>query len=226
MRVRQVAGLIGAIGLLVLVGVVGAQTGSDGNGGRGNGSGHGNQNGNGYRWGAGNGANFALVDPDTGEQWRQGGNIQHGAQQTMGMFSLLPPAGELELSEAAIAAMEAGLTDELTALAVYNGVIEQFGEVRPFVNIMRSEQQHADAWLFMYERYGLDVPNAPTVEVPTFATLADACQLSVDAEIANAALYDEQMSAFADYPDLAQVATALRNASEYNHLVAFQRCAG
>lgn len=221
MRIRRIVVMTTIMVLSLVVVSAWAQTGGNGNGGRGGNGPGGPQNGNGNRWGNG----FALVDPDTGAMWQRG-NGNRNAQQAMGMFSLLPPASDVALSDAALAAMSAGLEDELTALAVYNGVIEQFGEVRPFVNIVRSEQQHADAWLFMYERYGVMVPEAPTVNVPTFDTLADACQFGVDAEINNAALYDAQMAAFADYPDLAQVATALRNASEYNHLVAFQNCAG
>jgi hypothetical protein len=79
----------------------------------------------------------------------------------------------------------------------------------------------------MFERYGLDLPVPPTVtETPQFATLADACAAAQTAEIEYAALYDQWLAAVQDYPDLVQVFTALRDASLYQHLPAFERCAG
>jgi hypothetical protein len=46
----------------------------------------------------------------------------------------------------------------------------------------------------------------------------------VTAEIENAAMYDEFFS-FVEEPDIIFVFTSLRDASQLNHLPAFQRCA-
>lgn len=176
-------------------------------------------NGNGYR------NQFGGVDsvqPETGQPWNRGPNASRGQ---MGLHALLPPAVEGELPEAVIEAMIDGINDERAAYAVYESVIAQFGEIQPFTNIMAAEAQHESAWEFMFERYGVELPAAPAIDVPQFASVAEACQSAVDAEVANAGLYDNMMTTFADYPDLLQVATALRNASNYNHLPAFQNCA-
>lgn len=138
----------------------------------------------------------------------------------------LPPATPGELSQEVIDAMTAGIMDEYNAYGTYAAVIDEFGNVRPFTNILRAEAQHIDAWTAIFERYGVDVPAAPeSVDLPDFATVGDACQAAADAEIANFGLYDELLDTLQDYPDMVQVVTALRNASELQHLPAFQNCA-
>lgn len=186
-------------------------------GGPGNGNGNGNGPGPYVHGGAG------IVN-ENGEPYQrgQGGNRDGG----FGIYSVLPPASTEPLSDDLIAYMTDGIMDEYGALAVYDSVIMQFGDVRPFINIQAAEQQHAEAWAFIFERYELDVPSPPeSVDVPQFDSIADACQASVDAEIANFELYAEMYEAFEGYPDIQQVVISLSNASEYNHLPAFENCA-
>ena len=121
--------------------------------------------------------------------------------------------------------MQDGLADEQHAYAVYAAVIEQFGAVRPFTNIQKAEAQHIAAWEFLFDRYGIPTPAAAELDLPEFASLADACQAAAEAEIANRDLYDQMLQALADYPDMTQVVTQLRTASDNNHLPAFERCA-
>ena len=78
----------------------------------------------------------------------------------------------------------------------------------------------------MFERYGLPVPAAVAVDAPSFATVQEACAAGAAAEIANLNLYDQWMLTVQDYPDMVQVFTALRDASEFSHLPAFENCAG
>ncbi|MCA9916140.1 MAG: DUF2202 domain-containing protein, partial [Anaerolineae bacterium] len=92
--------------------------------------------------------------------------------------------------------------------------------------ILQAEAQHEAAWEFLFDRYGLTLPEAPEFDIPAFASLQDACAAAAAAEIANFDLYDQQLEAFADYPDIYQIVLALRNASEFNHLPAFENCAG
>ena len=126
-----------------------------------------------------------------------------------------------------VAVITAGIMDEWQAYAVYDAVIDQFGAVRPFTNIQRAEAQHAEAWATIFERYDLPLPAQPVLEeLPEIASLADACAVAAEAEIANMALYDTMLTTLADYPDMLQVATALRAASADKHLPAFERCAG
>lgn len=145
----------------------------------------------------------------------------------MGDCVNLPPAVEGELSEDVIEAMMNGIMDEYNAYNTYQQVIDQFGEIRPFVNIQQAEAQHARAWEMLFTRYGIDIPDAPIMdETLVFESISDACTIAANAEVANFELYDDMLVALADYPDMVQVVTQLRNVSEFNHLVAFEQCAG
>jgi hypothetical protein len=128
------------------------------------------------------------------------------------------------LSDAEQDALQKAILEEYGALNLYNSVMEQYGEVTPFAEIARSEQQHANALIRQAEKYGVDVPANPGLDnAPNFATLADACQAGVDAEKADAALYDEIIPV-TTHSDLLRVYDNLQSASLDNHLVEFETC--
>jgi hypothetical protein len=130
-----------------------------------------------------------------------------------------------ELSDSEIEALHIALEDEYKAWTVYDQVIAGFGQVRPFTNIRRAEENHIAALVALFQRHGLDVPvNDWPGKVPTFETLGQACEAGVQAEIENAGLYD-QLFSMVDKPDVIQVFTALQQASQTKHLPAFERCA-
>ena len=138
------------------------------------------------------------------------------------------PGVGLPVGEPLTAEQEAALVDlwedEQHALAVYQSVIAQFGDVLPFTAIAQAEQSHAAALENAFARYGVAVPTVPTFDVPTFATLEDACAVAARAEIDNAALYDDLTSLFTQ-PDVLRVMANLSGASLNNHLPAFEACA-
>lgn len=129
------------------------------------------------------------------------------------------------LPDAVVKAITAGLMDEYHAYNTYQAIIDEFGKVRPFLNIQKAEAQHIAALKAVFAQYGVAIPAQPRVELLTFTSVVEACQAGAAAEIANYALYDGMLAAVKDYPDITRVITALRNASEYNHLSAFERCA-
>lgn len=130
-----------------------------------------------------------------------------------------------DLDESEVEALLMALDDEYKAWSVYDQVIADFGEVRPFTQIQRAEENHIAALVTLFDRYELDVPaNEWPGHVPTFDSLAAACDAGVQAEIDNAALYDELFS-MVDNPDIIQVLTSLQQASQTKHLPAFERCA-
>lgn len=176
-----------------------------------------------------NNGGIGFVNPQNGKQWngQQRGQMNRSAAANgMGMYTSLPPATFDELPQEIVDLMVEGWLDEQHAYAAYESIMGQFGEIAPFVNIQQAEAHHAAAWEFLFDRYGIPVPTVPEFEVRSFASAQEACALGADAEIANFALYDEMLAAFEPYPDIYQVALALRNASEFNHLPAFQTCAG
>ncbi|MDZ7661893.1 ferritin-like domain-containing protein [Thiohalophilus sp.] len=117
------------------------------------------------------------------------------------------------------------IEDEYRARATYRRVLEKFGDVRPFSNIVEAEQRHIDALLVLFDNHGLCVPedNWPErIKIPE--ALLAACQAGVAAEIDNAAMYDRLLADSSDYPDVQSVLRNLQRASRENHLPAFQRC--
>jgi hypothetical protein len=130
-----------------------------------------------------------------------------------------------ELSESEVEALLMALDDEYKAWSVYEQVIADLGAVRPFTSIQRAEESHISALLTLFDLYGLDAPvNEWLAQVPSLDTLAEACEAGVQAEVDNAALYD-QLFDMVDNPDILRVFAALQKASETKHLPAFERCA-
>lgn len=117
------------------------------------------------------------------------------------------------------------LYDEYKAKAVYQQVMQDFGQVRPFSNIVNSEQRHIDALLPLLKRYGVEVPANPYLgKVGFYNSVKEACLAGVQAEIDNVALYDE-IESMVSQQDILDVFYNLRWASQERHLPAFQRCA-
>ena len=131
--------------------------------------------------------------------------------------------GDLSASE--VEALQMALDDEYKAWSVYEQVIDDFGAARPFTSIQRAEENHISALVKLFDRYGLEVPaNEWAGNVPSFDTLAEACEAGVQAEIDNAELY-AQLFDMVDNPDIVRVFASLQRASENMHLPAFERCA-
>jgi len=117
------------------------------------------------------------------------------------------------------------LKDEIKARDTYYKIIEKFGPVRPFVNIVEAEQRHIEMLLPLYEKYAIPLPDEQDPDrlvIPE--TLESACQLGVEGELENIALY-ERLIAATDLPDFIDVLRRLQAASRDHHLPAFQRWA-
>ena len=129
------------------------------------------------------------------------------------------------LGEAALEAMNAGIQDEFHAEFTYMKVLQRFGDVQPFYNILHAEERHSAAIARLFENYGLPVPGSRWTldNVAAFGSLSEACEGGVAAELENIALYDELLTL--DLPqDVRNVFTNVRAASLENHLPAFQTC--
>ncbi|MFZ7093182.1 ferritin-like domain-containing protein [Primorskyibacter sp. 2E233] len=136
------------------------------------------------------------------------------------------PAAAMSQQEAVLAALD----DEYRAYAVYETVMNRFGEVRPFVNIQRAESMHASMLIDYAKKNGIAVPANPYLgaNLPAApASLAEACEIGVQAEIDNAGLYQGQLlPAASGNAELTGIFTKLMNDSQQKHLPAFQRCGG
>lgn len=118
-----------------------------------------------------------------------------------------------------------GPEGEYAAYATYAAILDTYGAVNPFSNIMASEARHIEALTSILDAHGVPYPEENpylgTIEVPE--SLVAAAQAGVDAEIANVDLYEQQLEAVANYPEITRVFLSLQSASLNQHLPAFER---
>lgn len=130
----------------------------------------------------------------------------------------------MSIDRRTIEALSAALDDEYKSRATYRKVIERFGPVRPFVNIVEAEGRHIDSLLAQFDRLGVIPPedNWPTrVKAPD--SIDQACEEAVRAEIENDAIYSRLLDEVTD-AQVRSVMLRLQDASRNKHLPAFRRC--
>ena len=131
-----------------------------------------------------------------------------------------------EAREALLEAL-AGPEGEYAAYAMYNAVIEKYGDVEPYVSIRRAESHHIDALQRQLDNYGIDYPkeNPYIGKVDAPDSLKEAAEAWAAGEIANVEMYDRLMAKVEDYPNLVRVFNNLRSASLDRHLPIFKAAA-
>ena len=127
------------------------------------------------------------------------------------------------LTDAEKSALNDAIQDEYKARATYNKILDTFGEVVPFANIVNAEERHVEALAFLHERYGVAIPEDNWADqVPEYATLKEAAEAAVQAEEENGALFDSLLENVTN-PEVINVFNALQFATMEHHLPAFQR---
>lgn len=116
-------------------------------------------------------------------------------------------------------------TGEYAAFAMYDAVIEKFGDVEPYISIRDAEQNHINALTRQLERAGVAVPANPYLgEVVAPVSLQAAATAWAQGEIDNVLLYDKLIAEATD-ANLIRVFTNLRRASNDIHLPMFEAAA-
>lgn len=114
--------------------------------------------------------------------------------------------------------------DEYRANAYYQKVIDTFGMVAPFSNIVQAEVRHYSGIENICQKYGVTPPiNDWYEKIQIGSTLAECCQDGVDAEIANIEMYDNLLQ-YVVYDDIRELFYRDQAASYNNHLPAFTQC--
>ena len=118
----------------------------------------------------------------------------------------------------------AGPEGEYAARAEYTAILAKFGAgVQPYANILEAEKKHVAALQQQCQKFGVPIPADPYMgNVTAPATLLEAAEIGVMAEILNVAMYDDLLTKVGNYSSLLQVFTNLRAASLNNHLPAFE----
>ena len=143
------------------------------------------------------------------------------AEQTLSLAGY-GSAGALDDDSLTLADMLTyAIQDEYLARAEYALISASFGSTRPFTNIMRAEETHIDALSPLFEAYGISAPtDEGASHAVAVASLTEAYQAGVNAEVNNIAMYETFLSQ--DLPEnVRTVFESLMRASE-NHLRAFQ----
>ena len=121
-------------------------------------------------------------------------------------------------------ALQRAFDDEVKAYATYSAVVEKFGAVFPFVNIIQAEQTHQNALMAVATAREITLARNEPESINLPKTLQECCELGVAAEIQNIQLYDELLLSVSEYPEVQDVFYRLQAASYNNHLPAFRQC--
>ncbi len=130
--------------------------------------------------------------------------------------------GALDHSDVDLKAMLAyAIQDEYLARAEYELIMKEHGEIRPFSNIIKSEEQHISMLVDLFNAHGYRIPaDTASDHVMVPESLKNAIETGVQAEIDNIAMYESFLKR--ELPaDVRDVFERLKQASE-NHLRAFR----
>lgn len=114
------------------------------------------------------------------------------------------------------------IEDEYLAQAEYDVIMENYGDLRPFSNIIKAEATHISELILILEEYDVEIPEKDwenLVSVPD--SLEASYEAGVEAEENNIKMYENFLNE--NLPDdVKDVFESLMSASE-KHLSAFQR---
>ena len=117
------------------------------------------------------------------------------------------------------------IQDEYLARAEYEAIMQEYGPMKPFSNIIRSEERHISWLVPFFEQYGFKIPEdyaSDHVILPE--NIKTALEIGVQAELDNIAMYEVFLEE--NLPeDVRDVFERLMAASK-NHLEAFRRGSG
>lgn len=113
------------------------------------------------------------------------------------------------------------IEDEYLARQEYESIMEEYGEQKPFSNIITAEVNHIEMLVEIYTAYDYDIPKDTAIDhVVIPESIFKALEIGVQAEIDNIAMYDYFLEY--DLPeDIEDLFIKLRDASK-KHLVSFQ----
>ena len=116
------------------------------------------------------------------------------------------------------------LIDEYKSRASYRLVINTFGEIRPFINIVEAEETHSRALEILCGHFGIPLPKDDWEDkLETPSSVLEACRAGIQGEHDNIAMYDRFLQQ-TKVPEVLALFQRLQAASRQHHLPAFERC--
>lgn len=114
------------------------------------------------------------------------------------------------------------IEDEYLARQEYESIMDVYGQIRPFSNIIKAEETHIEMLKDIFEEYDLQLPLDTSIEHVVVPDELDLIyEIGVQAEIDNIAMYEVFLKQDISN-DIREIFIELRDASK-NHLAAFQR---
>lgn len=142
----------------------------------------------------------------------------------------ITPPPETALGEEEIAALDRAIDTQYKAYTLYEQVIAAYGDVEPFSTIVSAEDNPIAILEEVYYTNFLPLPsNAYTDQnlLNDIASVSDACAAGAETEIANAAVYrDELLPAVEENEEMTAAFNTLLQDSEEQYVPAFERCSG
>ena len=171
-------------------------------------------------------AGCAIADP-----WNQSNEVgkgrSQGSQQTTANTLDNPaypqPSVTYDESTYTIEAMlTMAIQDEYLARQEYESILDEYGDIRPFTNIIQAEVNHIELLEPLFTTYKITIPEDDAIDhVVLPETLEETYAIGVQAEVNNIAMYERFLEE--DLPeDVQDVFQRLMSAS-YKHLEAFAR---
>lgn len=115
--------------------------------------------------------------------------------------------------------------DEYHAYENYKKIVEKFGNIPPFVNILEAEIRHYEELAVLLNKYQVQLPlNDWVLKVEEPNSILEAAEVAVAEEIDNIKMYDNLIPYAKDYPDVLDTIYRLQAASYNNHLPALRKC--
>ena len=114
--------------------------------------------------------------------------------------------------------------DEYHAYESYKKIVEKFGAITPFANILEAEVRHYEALATIANRYKVPLPIndwEDKIEEPN--SILEASEVGVAEEIDNIKMYDNLISYSKEYPDILDTLYKLQAASYNNHIPALRQ---
>lgn len=149
-----------------------------------------------------------------------------GMQTGMHMYMFDDSVPTTPITDSAKNAVLKALDDEHKAYATYLVIIDKFGEIKPFSNITRAEQMHIDALVQALSRYSVAIPENPYLdtEIAIEDSVEANCAVGATLEQENVDLYNSLLKDVEGFDDIILVFEHLKDASNYNHKPALERC--
>lgn len=119
-------------------------------------------------------------------------------------------------------ALIAAWNDSKQAQLIYQSVVHKFGQVTPFVMILKEERQHEEMLMSLFAKYGFDMPTE-TLSLKTYdpKNIVEACQIAIEKEKASAELYTKYLK-IVKLPCIWHTFGYIQRQTQEKHIPAFE----